>query len=176
MALPVLLRRKQAAEQRDRSTGRGSAAALRSPWTEFSELHQQMGKLLSAALGEGLGEWDRSGPGWLPAADVEETAEAYVVELELPGVKRDDVSVEFGRGELVISGEVKERKRVGFLRSRTRPVGRFDYRVNLPAEIEDDQVAASLSDGVLTVRLPKTEQARPRRIAVTATSNGSSNS
>jgi HSP20 family protein len=169
MALPVLHRKStrhnQVARRQDPST-RGSA--LWSPWSEFRELHQQMGNLLAAAFGDGPGDRDRSGLGWLPAADVEETADAYVVELELPGVKRDDVSVEFGGGELIITGEVKERNRVGFLRTRTRPVGRFDYRVSLPAEVEDDRVAASLSDGVLTVRLPKTEQARPRRIPVSS--------
>jgi HSP20 family protein len=98
--------------------------------------------------------------------DVEETDDAYVVELELPGVKREDVSVEFGGGELSVTGEVKQKERVGFLRTRTRPVGRFDYRVQLPAEVHDDQVSASLSDGVLTVRVPKTDRARRRRIAI----------
>jgi HSP20 family protein len=89
-----------------------------------------------------------------------------VVELELPGVKRDDVTVEFGGGELTVSGQVKERERKGFLRTRTRPVGRFDYRVSLPAEVEEDKVTASLSDGVLTVRVPKTERARQRKIPI----------
>jgi HSP20 family protein len=74
--------------------------------------------------------------------------------------------VEFGGGELSVTGEVKQKERVGFLRTRTRPVGRFDYRVQLPAEVQDDEVNASLSDGVLTVRVPKTEKARRRRIAI----------
>jgi hypothetical protein len=82
---------------------------------------------------------DRAAGWWRPAADVEETAEAYLVELELPGVKQEDISVELSGGELVVSDEVKERERVGFLRSKTRRVGRFDYRLSLPADIEEDQ-------------------------------------
>jgi HSP20 family protein len=67
-----------------------------------------------------------------------------------------------------VSGEVKERERVGFLRTKTRRVGRFDYRLSLPADIEEDQVGASLSNGVLTVRVPKAAKARPRKIAITS--------
>lgn len=164
MALPVL-RRNRAVEQRDRGEiGRSPSSDRWSPWAEFNELHGRMGRLLEEVFGDPSG--DRSGIGWRPAADVEETADAYVVELELPGVRRDDVSVDFGGGELTVSGEVKERERVGFLRTRTRPVGRFDYRVSLPTDVLDEEVTAALSDGVLTVRVPKTEKARRRRIPI----------
>jgi len=122
-----------------------------------------MGRLLSETLG------DADQVGWRPAVDVEETADAYVVELELPGGKRDDISVAFGGDELAVTGEVNERKRVGFLRTRTRPVGRFDYRVHLPADVDQDQVTASLSEGVLVVRVPKNERSRPRKIPISST-------
>jgi HSP20 family protein len=183
MALPVLRRnhlrrisrdhsrQADAVERRDRSVREPGSAVLRSPWNELADLHVQMGRLLSETFGERIADVFREDAregGWRPAADVEETAEAYLVELEVPGVEREDVSVEFGGGELAVSGEVKERERVGFLRSRTRPVGRFDYRVSLPADVQDDQVTASLSDGVLTVRVPKTEKARRRRIPISS--------
>ncbi|HZA16956.1 MAG TPA: Hsp20/alpha crystallin family protein [Pseudonocardiaceae bacterium] len=163
MALPVL-RRNHAVEQRDQSARGWSPLGRWSPWAEFTELYERMGRLLS----ESFDEADRPGGGWRPAADVEETADAYVVELELPGIKREDVSVEFGGGELTVAGEAKERERVGFLRTRTRLVGRFDYRVSLPADVEEDRVSASLSDGVLTVRVPKNEKSRPRRIPISS--------
>lgn len=60
---------------------------------------------------------------WLPAADVSETDAAYIVEIELPGVHREDVDVELDGNELVVTGEVKEKKREGLLRRRTRRVG-----------------------------------------------------
>ncbi len=162
-------RHEDALEQRDRSARESSPAVLRSPWDELTDLHERMGRLLSETFGERIADafrGDLRDGGWRPAADVEETAEAYLVELEVPGVKREDISVEFGGGELAVSGEVEERERVGFLRTRTRPVGRFDYRVSLPAEVEDDQVTASLSEGVLTVRVPKTDRARRRSIPI----------
>jgi len=177
MALPVLrrnhLRRnhsrhEDAAQPRDRSAQEPSPPVPSSPWDELTDLHERMGRLLAETFGDPFGRDDHPDTGWRPAADVEETAEAYLVELELPGVKREDVSVEFGGGELAVTGEVKKRERVGFLRSRTRPVGRFDYRVSLPAEVEDDQVTASLSEGVLTVRVPKTDRARQRRIPISS--------
>jgi HSP20 family protein len=176
MALPLLRRNhasgdEQTVEKVDRrhhtADGWGPPVGL-SPWAELGELHDRMGRLLSETFGKTFPDADRGGGGWRPAADVEETDEAYVVELELPGVNREDVSVEFGGGELAVTGEVKKRERVGFLRTRTRPVGRFDYRVHLPAEVEQDQVTASLSDGVLTVRVPKSEHARRRRIPISS--------
>jgi HSP20 family protein len=57
---------------------------------------------------------------------------------------------------------------VGFLRTRIRLADRFDYRVNLFADVQDDQAHASLSDGVLTVRIPKSEKARPRNIPISS--------
>ena len=164
MALPVL-RRHRAPQRRDAS-GVSTTTYDRSPWAEISELHDRMGKLMSELVGQTFGDGFPAGVGWRPAADVEETADDYLVELELPGVKRDDVIVEFGGAELTVRGQLKERERVGFLRSRTRQVGRFEYRVNLAAEVDEDNVTASLADGVLTVRVPKTERARQRKIPI----------
>jgi HSP20 family protein len=103
---------------------------------------------------------------WAPPVDIEETDDAWIVEAELAGVKRDDVNVEVRNNELEISGEVKERERAGILRRRTRRVGFFDYRVTLPGPVDAENVNASLEDGVLTVRIPKPEQARARRVAI----------
>jgi HSP20 family protein len=158
MGLPILRR------SHDGDAAPVSRRPVGGPWAEFSELYEQMGRLLSEAF-TGL---DRAAGGWRPAADVEETDDAYLVELELPGVKQDDISVELGGGELAVTGEVKERQRVGLLRTRTRRVGQFDYRLSLPADIEEDQVSASMSNGVLTVRVPKTASARPRKIPITS--------
>jgi HSP20 family protein len=158
MALPVLRRNRNIDSAPD------SWRASQGPWAEFGELYERMARLLSDAFA-GL---DRVAEGWRPAADVEETDDAYLVELELPGVKREDISVEFGSGELAVTGEVKERERVGLLRSRTRRVGRFDYRLQLPADIEEDQLSASMSNGVLTVRVPKTAKSRPRKIPISS--------
>jgi HSP20 family protein len=151
MALPVR-----------RSASPTSPAERWNPARELEELHSRMGQLMESAWsGTGLGDGI-----WSPPVDIEETDDAWVIEAELPGVKRDDVNVEMHDSELVITGEVKERERKGILRRRTRRVGRFDYRVTLPGEADAERIDASLNEGVLTVRVPKPERAQPRRIEV----------
>src|SRR5512134_2569331 len=103
---------------------------------------------------------------WSPFVDLEETDDGWVIEADLPGVRRDDVSVELRDRELAIRGELKERERTGVLHRRTRRTGRFDYRVTLAADIDPERVDASLHDGVLTVRVPKLEHAQARQIKV----------
>ncbi|WDV56588.1 Hsp20/alpha crystallin family protein [Streptomyces coeruleorubidus] len=98
-----------------------------------------------------------------PLADVSETDEAYEIEVDVPGVKRDDINIEMAERELVISGEFKERERTGVLRRGTRRTGRFEYRTVLPGEINTEGVEATLS-----VKVPKAEAAKPRRIEITA--------
>ena len=99
---------------------------------------------------------------------MEETDDAYVVEIDLPGVKRDDIDIQLSDRQLTVSGEIKEKERTGILRRRTRRVGQFSYSVTLPADVDADKVSAHLDDGVLTVRVPKPEQAKPRRIEITS--------
>jgi HSP20 family protein len=113
--------------------------------------------------------WDdllSSSGAFTPLADLEETDEAYVAEIELPGVKREDLSVEVSGPYLTVTGERKERERVGILRRRTRTVGRFHYEVLLPGEVDEEGVTAALHEGVLTVTVPKPASERPRRIKV----------
>jgi HSP20 family protein len=112
----------------------------------------------------------------VPRFDIEETEEAWIVEAELPGVKRKDVNVEVRDGELLVSGEIKERERKGILRHRTRHTGEFEIRVSLPGDVDTDRVDASIEDGVLTVEIPKPERAKPRKVKVGAHQNGSSES
>lgn len=68
----------------------------------------------------------------------------------------------------MIRGEIKEKERTGVLRRRTRRTGQFEYRVALPGPVDEEHIEANLHDGVLTVRVPKSEQARARRIEVKA--------
>ena len=132
------------------------------PFAELDRLNRQ--------LSEYLESWHRAptllGEGFTPLADVEETDDAFTVEIELPGVRKDDLDIEVAARRLTVTGERKERQRVGILRRRERVVGRFHYEVALPADVEEDGVEAHLDDGVLTIRLPKPVGDRPRRIPV----------
>lgn len=108
------------------------------------------------------------GAGWSPLVDLEETEHAYVLEADLPGVKREDVRVELDGDELLIAGEVREREREGVVRRQARMTGRFEYRATLPRDVDAERVEASLSNGVLTVRVPKSERVQPKRIEITS--------
>jgi HSP20 family protein len=132
---------------------------------DLEQLHSQMGRMLENTI-PGFGDLGMVIGGWSPLVDIEEADDAWVIEAELPGVKRGDVNVELRQGELSITGEVKRRERKGILRRQTRPVGRFEYRVTLPGEVDADAIEAKLDDGVLTVRVPKPQRAQARRIEV----------
>jgi HSP20 family protein len=153
------------------------------PLRELAALHQRMSRLMTTMLGSdlgndpggdfgfgaGLGTGRPGGAGiWTPLADVTETDDAYLVEIEVPGVNRKELTVEVVGSELRVTGEIVEKEKVGWLRRRTRRIGEFAYHTRLPAGIDTDEVTADLADGVLTVRVPKTEKDRPRRITVNA--------
>src|ERR671931_449248 len=110
--------------------------------------------------------WERAA--WSPLVDIEETDDAYVIEAELPSVKREDVNIELVGNDLQITGEIKERERTGTVQRRTRRSGRFAYRVTLPTRVDADKIDANLADGVLTVRVPKSERDQRRRIEITS--------
>ncbi len=158
MALPV--------KQTD-SPRRARPAALQTwqPFQELEQLNEQFGRLMDSVWAPtGAG----NGGGWVPLADVEETEDAWIIEAELPSVDRKDVNVELRDSEVIISGEIKEKERKGVLRKRTRRTGQFEYRLTLPGQADEGHIEANLHDGVLTVRVPKSERARARRIEVKA--------
>lgn len=160
MALPIVRRSSDGAAPTRRGT---TAPATFEPWRELEDLRERMDRLMEAM-------WENGGLyqalSWSPAVDVEEADDAWIVEAELPGVKEGDVTVELRDNELSISGDVEERERRGILRRKTRRVGHFDYRVDLPGVSETEDPQASLEQGVLTVRVPKPEHAKRRRIEV----------
>ncbi|BBZ47241.1 Hsp20/alpha crystallin family protein [Mycobacterium parmense] len=144
----------------------GATPAMWRPFRGFEDIYSEFDRLVQSLVG---------GPGgdgaWLPAADVSETEAAYVVEIELPGVRPGDVDVELDGNELVVTGEVKERKREGLLRRRTRRIGNFEYRVTLPGDLRADDVEASLAHGLLTVQVPKAQTTKHSKIEVAESSS-----
>jgi HSP20 family protein len=128
------------------------------PFRELDQLYDRMNHLWESGATETQA--------WIPMADVEETDEAYMIEVELPGVEQDNIDIEVNGREVTVSGEIKERERRGIMRRRTRRVGEFQYAVTLPGDIDADNVSARLENGVLTVVVPKSQRAKPRRIAV----------
>jgi HSP20 family protein len=105
---------------------------------------------------------------WTPALDVAESDAAYVVTVELPGAKRDDVTLEMNEDVLTIRGEKKsEREEKDEQRHYVeRTYGSFSRSFRLPAHVDPEGIKASFRDGVLTVEIPKTEAQKPRMIDI----------
>jgi HSP20 family protein len=105
---------------------------------------------------------------WAPALDVTETPEAYVVSVELPGAKSEDVGIEIQENALVIRGEKKsEREEKNEKRHYVeRTYGSFARSFTLPPNVDPDRIKASFKDGVLAVEIPKTAEQKPRVIDI----------
>jgi len=152
---------------------------LRTQWYPFQDLRGaqeerariQMDSLFAHALGL-HGQWQSatgaSTPAWAPALDISERTDAYLVTVELPGVKLDDLQITLEDGLLTIQGErhfANDSSEEQFHRVE-RSSGAFRRSITLPAHVEADAVEASMEDGVLPILVPKAEEAKPKRIQV----------
>jgi HSP20 family protein len=147
---------------------RSTAPERPEPLNDLEQMTQRMRSMLDQTFG-GFG-WASplltEGAGWSPLVDIEERDDAYVLEAELPGVKREDVNIEVVGNELAITGEIKEKERKGALRRRMRRTGRFEYRVRVPDQVDASKIEASLDQGVLTVSVPKAERAQRQKVEI----------
>lgn len=106
--------------------------------------------------------------GWSPALDVFDDKESVVVKVELPGLKKEEINLSLHDGVLTVSGDRKretEKKEGESFRSE-RYFGKFQRSVTLPTAVDSAKVTAAYKDGVLTVELPKAEEAKPKQIEV----------
>ena len=105
--------------------------------------------------------------GWSPALDLYQNNDNVVALLELPGMRKEDIEISLHDGTLTISGERKSSSSNGEKAERTeRYVGTFRRSITLPVRVDSNKVNATYRDGILTVTLPKAEEARPKRIGV----------
>jgi HSP20 family protein len=141
------------------------------PFREFTTLQNEMNRLFNTVF-------DAPTPGnggntlrrWMPAMDLVETEDHFVLRADLPGMKEEDVKIEFEDGTLTVSGERKaehESKNEGYYRVE-RAFGSFSRSLTLPQGIDPEAVTANFNSGVLEVRIPKPEQRKPRRIEIGA--------
>jgi HSP20 family protein len=114
------------------------------------------------------GEEEVSNQNWMPPVDIQETEEGYRLLAELPGLTKDDINITLENNVLRLSGERKfERdvKKESFHRVE-RTYGAFSRAFALPQQVNSEGVQASFENGVLTITVPKAEQAKPRKIAI----------
>lgn len=140
-----------------------------SPAVQFSNLRDEISRLFE----EPFGLLERQADffnGWTPNMDLVENKENIISRVELPGMKKDEIEVWFEEGALHIAGERKfEQKEDESATHRLeRFYGRFHRTVSLPKPVNTEQIKATYEEGVLTVTLPKSEEAKPRQIEVKA--------
>jgi HSP20 family protein len=136
------------------------------PVREMMTLRNAMDRLFdSAFVGPNL-VWEADTLG--VATDIIENTDDYVVKASLPGVKPEDIDITFDNNVLTIKGEIKTEDEIDEARYhlRERRFGSFTRSFSLPTNIKADAIQASFNDGVLTMTLPKAEEAKPKRIPV----------
>ena len=113
-------------------------------------------------------ERTRGGITFTPRVDIVETGEELLLLADLPGVRPDDLDIRFENGELVLVGRCAPRNENASFMLNEYGIGDFYRAFAMSETIDSTRIAAELKNGVLTVHLPKTERAKPKRIAVTA--------
>ena len=141
------------------------------PFRELSDMQERMGRLMGNFYGRG-GADDVMRGTWVPPVDIYDSGNhELVIKMELPDMKRDDIHLTVENNTLNISGE---KKMDGEVREENchrieRPYGTFSRSFSLPPTVDASRVAADYRAGVLTVRLPMREEAKPRQIEVKVT-------
>ena len=139
------------------------------PLRELGSLQNEMNRLFNTVF-------DAPAPGnggstmrrWMPAMDLVETDEHFVLRADLPGMTEEDIKIELEDGTLTVSGERKaehESENEGYYRVE-RAFGSFSRSLTLPQGVDAEAVTAKFDRGVLEVRIPKPEQRKPRRIEI----------
>lgn len=138
------------------------------PAVEVDSLQSEVNRLFDSFFGGRAANGGTPTRRWMPAMDLEETAEHLILTADLPGMTEEDVAIEIKDGVLTVSGERKARhddKGRGFHRVE-RSYGRFSRSMTLPEGVEADAVAASFERGVLEIRIPKPAERKPHKVAI----------
>ncbi len=137
------------------------------PWSALQDLETQMNRL----LGEFGGQLSPLEGAWMPAADLRETDDHYIVELDIPGMKKEELDITAIDNVLTVKGERQSEHKEGEDEERgyrryERQYGRFERSFEIPGGFDAENVEAQYEEGVLRIKLPKREEAKPRQIDV----------
>lgn len=139
-------------------------------WTPFdrlSTLRDELDSLFEMPFWSNFGRQSQLFSGWSPALDLYQNNDNVVARVELPGMRKEDIEISLHDGMLTINGERKSETSEGEKAERTeRYVGKFRRSIALPTQVDANKVAANYRDGILTITLPKAEEAKPKQIKV----------
>ena len=138
------------------------------PLRELNSLQSEMNRLFNNAFDTPAGSAGSAIRRWVPAMDLVESGEQFILRADLPGMSEEDIEIELEDGTLTVSGERKaehDERGEGFHRVE-RAFGAFARSLTLPKGIDADAVSASFDRGVLEIRIPKPEARKPRRISI----------
>jgi len=134
----------------------------------WSSLRDNLNSLFELPFWLSFGRQGELFSGWSPALDLYQNSDNVVAVIELPGMRKEDIEISLHDGTLAISGERKSEPSNGEKAERTeRYVGKFRRSITLPTRVNANKVSATYRDGILTVTLPKVEEAKPKQIQVT---------
>ena len=143
------------------------ALVRREPARAIPSLRRELDRLL-----EELEDFFGDGPRlpWAssrgPAVEVADTPDAIVIKALIPGVRKEDVHVDVSDNTLTLRGELKEDGKKEHYYRREIPYGTFERAIPLPVAVQSDQAKAQCKDGILEITIPKTEQAKVKRIPI----------
>jgi HSP20 family protein len=139
-----------------------------SPFDQLSSLRDEINRLFELpSTGNGSDVFNT----WAPSVDLFEDKDHLILKAELPGMKKDQIDVSIHDNAITISGERQSEKKYGEGSEASRSerfFGRFQRTLTLPKKVDSGKIKAAYRDGILTVTLPKAEEAKPRQIAVNA--------
>lgn len=133
----------------------------------WMSLRDDLNSLFELPFGSSFGRAGQLFSGWSPALDLYQSNDNVVAIIELPGMRKEDIEISLHDGALTISGERRRETSDGENTERTeRYIGKFRRSITLPARVDANKVSATYQDGILTVTLPKAEEAKPKQIPV----------
>lgn len=139
-------------------------------WPTFgrlSNLRDELDTLFELPFWSNFGRQTQLFSGWTPALDLYQNNDNVVAMIELPGMRKDDIEISLHDGMLTISGERRTETNDGEKAERSeRYIGKFRRSITLPTRVDANKVSANYKDGILTVTLPKAEEAKPKQIKV----------
>ncbi|MFL5819174.1 MAG: Hsp20/alpha crystallin family protein [Solirubrobacteraceae bacterium] len=138
------------------------------PAREVNSLQSEMNRLFNTFFGDSPAADPGSLRRWVPAMDLVEADDQFVLRVDLPGMREEDVSIELEENVLTVSGERKsdhEERREGYHRVE-RASGRFSRALTLPEGVDATAIDATFDRGVLEVRIPKPQQRKPQKVSI----------